>query len=544
MRPSGFLILLGTLLICSCQESYLDDSEQALESDINSGKKEVLWMTKSVEPEVSSRAVLVKDKFWKMGQVIRIKFLNGSEVLQNDVKRYASVWSDYVGVGFKYVGTNENADVKIGFDMDEAWMAWSTIGTDCKSIPQNQPSLNFVWLDSMDEMEKKAEILRGFGNILGLAFEHQNPGSGVVFKPTADIAGEYNLSPEQVEDFKKTYTSSEVSATPYDVNSIMVLTIPRNLLVNPMKATNRKYELSEGDKNLMQKIYPSCIKATFCTNSMRIIVLASDWLPVPGSHERVVDWGDGQWGPLYLDDSYTKNYETAEERVIRFYGQDTLYKLLYCQNMGLRSIDVTKDTALETLQISDGELISLDVSHNPHLKQLACDGNPLRSLNLQNNRVLEMLTCFNCNLTALDISSCPELEILTCNDNPIGQLDLSNNLALTSINCSKCGLATLDIEQCVNLSSLYCTENLFSLSELSKIAKQLPDRKGKSVGNIEVNNFQERLQIEDECKEKNWVVIYVGGSGFNLNSLHESRVRIPLRDLSPWPEEYFSEVKR
>lgn len=123
-----------------------------------------------MEKTLQTKTVGVKSKYWRPGDTIRIKFLNGTTELQQQVRQYAALWLEYVDLNFEYVEVNETADVKIGFDMDEKWIAWSTIGTDCKAIPQNEPSLNFVWLEEEDELGIKAEVLRGFGSVLGLGF--------------------------------------------------------------------------------------------------------------------------------------------------------------------------------------------------------------------------------------------------------------------------------------------------------------------------------------------------------------------------------------
>ena len=92
---------------------------------------------------------------------------------KDEVKQYAAEWLTYANLVFLYVAPSEDADVKIGFDMDERWLAWSAIGTDCQSVPQDEVSLNFVWLEDEGTAGVKAEVLRGFGHVLGLGFEHK-----------------------------------------------------------------------------------------------------------------------------------------------------------------------------------------------------------------------------------------------------------------------------------------------------------------------------------------------------------------------------------
>lgn len=172
------------------------------------------------------------DKTWWPGQTIKIKFLNGSSSIQEKVKTYAAEWLDYANLTFEYVDKAEYADVKIGFDMNDSYIAYSTIGIDCKKVSQNEASLHFVYLEAeTDETIIRGEILRAFGLVLGLTFEHQNPNSTTLLKPTADLASTYNLTQEQANEIKKQYTTNYTNYTTYDKSSIMVLDIPRNLLV-------------------------------------------------------------------------------------------------------------------------------------------------------------------------------------------------------------------------------------------------------------------------------------------------------------------------
>jgi hypothetical protein len=50
--------------------------------------------------------------------------------------------------------------------------AWSYIGTDCRSIPLNEATMNLGFLDG-------GTAAHEFGHALGLAHEHQNPAGGI-----------------------------------------------------------------------------------------------------------------------------------------------------------------------------------------------------------------------------------------------------------------------------------------------------------------------------------------------------------------------------
>jgi Leucine-rich repeat (LRR) protein len=74
-------------------------------------------------------------------------------------------------------------------------------------------------------------------------------------------------------------------------------------------------------------------------------------------------------------------------------------------------------TALESLNCSNNELTSLDLSNNTALTTLYCSDNELTSLDLSNNITLTMLYCSNNKLTLLDVSGCSALKYICANDN-------------------------------------------------------------------------------------------------------------------------------
>ena len=149
------------------------------------------------------------------------------------------------------------------------------------------------------------------------------------------------------------------------------------------------------------------------------------------------------------------------------------------------NIDLSKNTALVSLDCRSNYLTRLDVSNSPSLRQLVIDDMyyTLQLLNISNtaltrinNSVLVELRTFiarNCkklerfvngyngdrrtmintidlsgcisltrlqisdnNITSLDLTDCTALQYLYCSSNQLAALDLSNNTSLTSVNCS------------------------------------------------------------------------------------------------------------
>ena len=200
MKKIHFIMISLVILLNACQKSdYLPIDDQHPKGNLS----ERLWMIKKVSSDIETKANAPMDKTWWPGQTIKIKFLNGSSSIQEKVKKYAAEWLDYANLTFEYVDKAEYADVKIGFDMNDSYIAYSTIGIDCKKVSQNEAS----------------------------------------------------LTQEQANEIKKQYTTNYTNYTTYDKSSIMVLDIPRNLLVTASTYTPANKTLSQTDINFIKNLY-------------------------------------------------------------------------------------------------------------------------------------------------------------------------------------------------------------------------------------------------------------------------------------------------
>jgi Leucine-rich repeat (LRR) protein len=109
--------------------------------------------------------------------------------------------------------------------------------------------------------------------------------------------------------------------------------------------------------------------------------------------------------------------------------------LLSCHSNQLTSLDVSANTALESLHCSDNQLTSLDLSANTDLRYLSCSTNQLIDLDVRANTKLGTLKCGRNLLTRLDLSANTDLRYLSCSDNPLlNNINIrnGNNTAITS----------------------------------------------------------------------------------------------------------------
>lgn len=86
---------------------------------------------------------------------------------------------------------DNNSDIRISFKKGGSW---SYIGTDAEDIAQNEPTMNFGWLDKATPSVEYSHIVKHeFGHALGLIHQYQNPSNGLSWNKEAVY--EYYMKP-------------------------------------------------------------------------------------------------------------------------------------------------------------------------------------------------------------------------------------------------------------------------------------------------------------------------------------------------------------
>ena len=145
---------------------------------------------------------------------------------------------------------------------------------------------------------------------------------------------------------------------------------------------------------------------------------------------------------------------------------------LSCTDNKLEQLDLSANTGLLTLWVSGNPIETLDVSANTQLNFLACNATLISSLDLHANTALTGLECVDCErLTGLDLSANTELTSLVTFWSKIERLDVSANTKLETLNCSEGNLEQIvGLSRLTNLSMLFCNVNHLTALDLSFFA--------------------------------------------------------------------------
>ena len=168
-----------------------------------------------------TRAVAPIGKTWMNGSTLRVRFIGGTSNEQAIAREQAGWWGQTANMKFEF-DNSPNADIRIAFDSNDG--AWSYVGTDCRGIPLNQPTMNLGFLDG-------GTAAHEFGHAIGLAHEHQNPRGGIQWNEKVvieELAKSPNFWDEATarHNVLHKYSVDQINGTDFDPDSIMLYFFP------------------------------------------------------------------------------------------------------------------------------------------------------------------------------------------------------------------------------------------------------------------------------------------------------------------------------
>ena len=199
-----------------------------------------------------TRAVAPIGKTWANGSTLQVRFLGGTSEQKKIVRDQAGWWTQHANLIFAF-NDARNAEIRISFDANDG--AWSYVGTDCRSIPLNDATMNLGFMDG-------GTTAHEFGHAIGLAHEHQNPAGGIQWNEEVvirELGGPPNLWDEATarHNVLRKYAADQINGTRFDPDSIMLYFFPANWTLNGI-GTQANEVLSDLDKAFAAgaKMYP------------------------------------------------------------------------------------------------------------------------------------------------------------------------------------------------------------------------------------------------------------------------------------------------
>lgn len=252
------------------------------------------------------------------------------------------------------------------------------------------------------------------------------------------------------------------------------------------------------------------------------------WLEYAGVEQSIMidatNFPDDNFRKYLLEQDYGKDGAITEEELLYAWridvhnksitnlkGIELLSELYYldCGNNQLKSIDLSKNTKLETLYAGINQLSTLDISNNVLLRKLHCHENLLVNLDVSKNPALTDLTCGYNQLTSLNVSKNINLKDLSCYGNKLSSLDVSKNTELERISCSDNMLTSLDVSKNTKLKELDFYQNKIEGVAMDKLISSLPIRKNNDgILHVIMLSSKEKnvctTKQVTEAKKKGW----------------------------------------
>lgn len=267
---------------------------------------EPMLRVEALNPRFS--AVIFYLKLWPNGSTLRVRFMGGTPAQQQLALQQARLWSDRANIRFVESDAGD-AEIRVTFDPNDG--AWSYLGTDCRSIPTNQPTMNLGFQDGGTSAHE-------FGHALGLGHEHQNPSGGLSwneYEVIRDLSGPpNNWTVDQIRhNVIRKYSTDVVRGTQFDPMSIMLYAFPSRWTTNGV-GTYANEVLSETDLSFIGSMYPKPVAP---------VVTGPPQLTVDGPSVK------GTIGEPGEEDLFTFTVKEAGHHVVETSGKTDVVMKLY-----------------------------------------------------------------------------------------------------------------------------------------------------------------------------------------------------------------------
>ncbi len=261
------------LLIASCSQDELGGVKTPEQASNHSSK--IRWYGVKLSNDPQTRGVAEGAKLWNQNAGIYVKFLNAPSDPQviEKIKLIAAEWEEYAGIKFHFVDQSQSAPVRIAFDWNgNDWLTWSYTGIDAKyERNQSQPTAVLAGVDYLTEEELRGDVLRLFGQILGLEYEqrHQEWSQNGYWRSESQLRSYWenqfdgmNMDWDEIREYVFVPFTEANALHLFATDEIDELSIMVWPYYNRQQTTKllANYELSDGDKEFISLLYPNTIQ--------------------------------------------------------------------------------------------------------------------------------------------------------------------------------------------------------------------------------------------------------------------------------------------
>ena len=163
---------------------------------------------------------------------------------------------------------------------------------------------------------------------------------------------------------------------------------------------------------------------------------------------------------------------------------------LQCKCNYISSLELEGLDNIEFIECSENQIAKLElVSHNK-LEILECNDNYLTTLILDGIDSLHYLKCDRNNLTYLSLDGCSNLYWLECYENQISSINLKDCYTLSTFYCSNNNLTSINLKDCHNLGAFICSDNPITELDL----KDCPNLGYLACGNTQLRSLDLKEQ--------------------------------------------------
>ena len=162
---------------------------------------------------------------------------------------------------------------------------------------------------------------------------------------------------------------------------------------------------------------------------------------------------------------------------------------LYCYDTKISKINLNNLTNLEKFEFTDGKITKLDLKKNKKLVYLDVQWNKLTSLNVKNCRKLEYLGASdNKKLKSIDVSKNTKLRELDITNTAVSSLNLKKNTKLTNLYTRNTKIKSLNLSKNKKLEVIGLNSKIkkLNLKKYNKLGIIIDVKRGKSVN---LNNY-------------------------------------------------------